>query len=267
MVMGGAGRAFGRIAPIVRPVMKLPGKPTGGSGFGCGNDDGGNGGDATPAKGPADNSDGDNPLVSMWKAYNSKLESDPLIMKMLTSFTGFLLGDIIAQTCITKGDFDWFRLFRLSSFGFFVHGSTSHYFYNFLDGKIPGTTAAAVASKVFIDQVIWNPIFGVMFFGYVAALEGKGLPFVVEKIKKELLVSVRYLPPPIAPHLLSLPAAHALRALRRVLVLPQVTGSWKVWPIAHTINFRFIPSSQRVLYINSIQIGYNCFLSVISSRD
>jgi len=235
MVMGGAGRAFGRIARIVRPVMKLPGKPTGGSGFGCGNDDGGNGGDATPAKGPADNSDGDNPLVSMWKAYNSKLESDPLIMKMLTSFTGFLLGDIIAQTCITKGDFDWFRLFRLSSFGFFVHGSTSHYFYNFLDGKIPGTTAAAVASKVFIDQVIWNPIFGVMFFGYVAALECKGLPFVVEKIKKELWT--------------------------------QVTGSWKVWPIAHTINFRFIPSSQRVLYINSIQIGYNCFLSVISSRD
>ena len=103
MVMGGAGRAFGRIARIVRPVMKLPGKPTGGSGFGCGNDDGGNGGDATPAKGPADNSDGDNPLVSMWKAYNSKLESDPLIMKMLTSFTGFLLGDIIAQTCGRQG--------------------------------------------------------------------------------------------------------------------------------------------------------------------
>ena len=47
----------------------------------------------------------------------------------------------------------------------------------------------------------------------------------------------------------------------------QVTGSWKVWPLAHTINFRFIPSSQRVLYINSIQIGYNCFLSLISNRS
>ena len=47
----------------------------------------------------------------------------------------------------------------------------------------------------------------------------------------------------------------------------QVTGSWKVWPLAHAINFRFIPSSQRVLYINSIQIGYNCFLSIISNRD
>ena len=31
-----------------------------------------------------------------------------------------------------------------------------------------------MASKVFIDQVLWNPIFGVMFFSYVAALEGKG---------------------------------------------------------------------------------------------
>lgn len=47
----------------------------------------------------------------------------------------------------------------------------------------------------------------------------------------------------------------------------QVTGSWKVWPLAHAINFRFIPSSQRVLYINSIQVGYNCFLSIISNRD
>ena len=189
MVMGGAGRAFGRIARIVKPVMKIPGKPTGGSGFGCGND-GGDGGDATPAKEPADDDSNDNPLASMWKAYNDKLETDPLIMKMLTSFTGFLLGDIIAQTCIEKKPFDFARMARLSSFGFFVHGSTSHWFYGKLDGKIPGTSASAVASKVFIDQVLWNPIFGVMFFSYVAALEGKGPQYVVDKTKKELLTSV-----------------------------------------------------------------------------
>lgn len=43
-----------------------------------------------------------------------------------------------------------------------------------LDGKIPGTSAKAVFSKVFIDQVLWNPCFGVMFFSYVALLEAKG---------------------------------------------------------------------------------------------
>ena len=43
-------------------------------------------------------------------------------------------------------------------------------------------------------------------------------------------------------------------------------SSWTVWPIAHAINFKFIPNSQRVLYINTIQIFYNCFLSIIGSR-
>ena len=157
-------------------------------------------------------------------------------MKMATSATGFFIGDVLAQTCIQKNpEFDYFRLFRLASFGFLVHGSTSHWFYGMLDGKIPGTSAGVVASKVFIDQVLWNPIFGIMFFSYVAVLELKGLGYVVDKVQNELMT--------------------------------QVTGSWKVWPVAHAINFRFIPTQQRVLYINSIQIGYNCFLSLISNRQ
>ena len=86
-------------------------------------------------------------------------------MKALTSFTGFALGDILAQLFIQKNDpFDWYRLFRLSTFGLLVHGTTSHWFYGMLDGKIPGTSAKVVFSKVFIDQVLWNPCFGVMFF-------------------------------------------------------------------------------------------------------
>lgn len=37
------------------------------------------------------------------------------------------------------------------------------------------------------------------------------------------------------------------------------------WPAAHIINFRFIPSSQRILYINTIQVGYNAFLSTMQA--
>ena len=62
-----------------------------------------------------------------------------------------------------------------------------------------------------------------MFFSYVGLLEAKGLPYVVDKVNNDLWTAV--------------------------------TGSWRVWPLAHAINFRYIPSSQRVLYINSIQIG------------
>ena len=61
-----------------------------------------------------------------------------------------------------------------------------------LDGKLPGTSAKVVFTKVFIDQVLWNPIFGVMFFSYVALLEAKGIAYVVNKTKNELLTAVRH---------------------------------------------------------------------------
>lgn len=48
---------------------------------------------------------------------------------------------------------DLTRLMKLASFGALVHGSTGHFFYNFLDSKMPGTTALTVVKKVFIDQV------------------------------------------------------------------------------------------------------------------
>jgi protein Mpv17 len=35
--------------------------------------------------------------------------------------------------------------------------------------------------------VLWNPIFGIMFFSYVACLEWKGIDYVVEKTKNELM--------------------------------------------------------------------------------
>ena len=46
-----------------------------------------------------------------------------------------------------------------------------------------------------------------------------------------------------------------------------VMGSWAVWVPAHTINFAFVPPAQRLLYINSIQIGYNMFLSFLGNKE
>ncbi|CAM9724530.1 unnamed protein product [Sphacelaria rigidula] len=164
------------------------------------------------------------------------LDKQPLLTKSLTSMVGFALGDLLAQKGVEKKEeIDMTRLMKLASFGALVHGSTGHFFYNFLDSKIPGTAALTVAKKVFIDQIIWNPIFGCMFFGYMGAVDGLGVSAVSDKIKNNLWTSVK--------------------------------GSWTVWPVAHVINFRFIPTSQRLLYINTIQIFYNCFLSIISQRE
>lgn len=175
-------------------------------------------------------------MSGLWARYNKLLDAQPLLTKALTSLTGFTLGDILAQNFVEGGDkpYDIMRTLRLGSFGFLIHGTTGHYFYGFLDSKLPGTAPLTVVTKVAIDQTIWNPIFGIMFFGYLNFVEGKSWTDYTNKLKQDLKTAVM--------------------------------GSWAVWVPAHTVNFAFIPPSQRLLYINTIQIGYNVFLSFLGNK-
>ena len=175
-------------------------------------------------------------MSGLWARYNAMLEAQPLLTKALTSLTGFTIGDILAQNFVNQDGkpYDPMRTIRLGSFGFLIHGTTGHYFYGFLDSKLPGTKPQTVATKVLIDQTMWNPIFGLMFFGYLNLVEGKSFEDYKNKIKADLKTAVM--------------------------------GSWAVWVPAHTINFAFVPPSQRLLYINSIQIGYNVFLSFLGNK-
>jgi protein Mpv17 len=124
-----------------------------------------------------------------------------------------------------------------------------------------------------------------MFFSYVACLEWKGIDYVIDKTKNELMTSASLRPigglwelegrrgggvrqansRPSEADICAVTICSDTALTARPF--SQVTGSWKVWPLAHFFNFKYIPSSQRVLYINFIQIGYNCFLSIISNRD
>lgn len=176
-------------------------------------------------------------MAALWARYNALLEAQPLLTKALTSLTGFTAGDVLAQKFVEeKGKpYDIMRTVRLGSFGFLVHGTTGHYFYGMLDSKLPGTKPITVATKVAIDQTIWNPIFGVMFFGYLSLMEGKSWTDYTNKLKADLKTAVM--------------------------------GSWAVWVPAHTINFAFVPPQQRLLYINTIQIGYNVFLSFLGNKE
>lgn len=175
-------------------------------------------------------------MSGLWARYNKLLEAQPLLTKALTSLTGFTLGDILAQNFVEASDqpYDIMRTLRLGSFGFLIHGTTGHYFYGFLDAKLPGTAPLTVVTKVAIDQTIWNPIFGLMFFGYLNFAEGKSWTDYTNKLQQDLKTAVM--------------------------------GSWAVWVPAHTVNFAFIPPAQRLLYINTIQIGYNVFLSFLGNK-
>ena len=130
MLFGGASRSFGRALRSVSPRFPTFGKGGVSRGGNGGRMDGGDGGDGTDGKeatpSPDDDDSDDNPLKKAWKRYEELLDEKPVLMKALTSMTGFALGDILAQKFIQKTDpFDFLRLLRLTSFGFFVHGVSS----------------------------------------------------------------------------------------------------------------------------------------------
>lgn len=172
--------------------------------------------------------------VPGWAAYNEALDKKPLITKAMTSLVGWALGDLLAQIFISSGPFDVKRFITLSAFGFLYHGPSGHYFYNWLDSKIEGTSGKVVALKVFIDQTIWCPIFMSVFFTYLGLVDGDSFSTIGKKIQNDLLSACQ--------------------------------GSWKVWPIVHAVNFKFISTKHRLVFINSVQIAFNIFLSLIGTK-
>ena len=57
-----------------------------------------------------------------------------------------------------------------------------------------------------------------------------------------------------------------IRAKISTDLLGACQGSWKVWPLVHAVNFRFVPNKFRLFYINTVQIAFNIFLSIIGTR-
>ena len=78
-----------------------------------------------------------NVAKQLWGSYNRALTTNPILTKSFTSFTGFILGDGIAQLA-SKGPepYDYARTARFASFGFTIHASGAHFFYKALDAMV-----------------------------------------------------------------------------------------------------------------------------------
>ena len=41
-------------------------------------------------------------------------------------------------------------------------------------------------------------------------------------------------------------------------------ANYLVWPLVQAINFKFVPLDLRVLVVNFVSLGWNCFLSYLN---
>lgn len=116
-----------------------------------------------------------------------------------------------------------------------LHPTTGHVWYTTLDKYVfpdAPTSTRAVVTKTALDQLLWAPAFSCVFFAFINILDGR--PDAV------------------------LPAIQAK-------LLPMLLANYALWPAAHLINFKFVPSRQRILYINCVQILWSAYLSHLSA--
>ncbi|XP_012259868.1 mpv17-like protein 2 isoform X2 [Athalia rosae] len=144
------------------------------------------------------------------------------------------VGDTLEQHYeILQGDWEkWSptRTRHMAISGMSV-GIVCHHWYKYLDRKMPGRSIGIVLKKVFVDQMVCSPLCIAMFFVTLGILERTTWPEFKQEIKDK---------------------AYRL-----------YVAEWIVWPPAQIFNFYFLPTRFRVLYDNTISLGYDVYTSQV----
>ncbi|KAG5672111.1 hypothetical protein PVAND_002266 [Polypedilum vanderplanki] len=148
------------------------------------------------------------------------------------------VGDIIEQNLeIYRKEikaWDKIRTRNMATSGLTV-GVFCHFWYQYLDSKLPGRTFKTVMRKVLVDQIIASPIVISLFFITLGVVRRESLEETMNEIRQKFIRLYK--------------------------------AEWIVWPTAQVINFWILPLKYRVLYDNTISLGYDVYTSyVINER-
>lgn len=165
--------------------------------------------------------------------------SDKYLLYTNVTLSGTLsgFGDLLEQhyEILTHELESWdkIRTRNMSVSGIAI-GVICHYWYNYLDRRLPGYTIQTVCKKIIVDQLICSPVCITTLFVTCAFLERKPTKELVKEIKEKAWILY--------------------------------VAEWTVWPLAQFINFYFLPTKFRVLYDNTISVGYDVYTSYVKHK-
>ncbi|KAH9627345.1 hypothetical protein KSS87_020300 [Heliosperma pusillum] len=171
-----------------------------------------------------------------WIAYEETLKTNPVLAKMVISGVVYSVGDWIAQCYEGKPlfDFDRARMIRSGLTGFALHGSLSHYYYEFCEELFPFHDWWAVPLKVAFDQTVWSAIWNSIYFTVLGFLRLESPVSIFKELKAAFF--------------------------------PMLTAGWKLWPFAHLVTYGLIPVEQRLLWVDCVELIWVTILSTYSNE-
>ncbi|XVE50349.1 hypothetical protein DITRI_Ditri01bG0155400 [Diplodiscus trichospermus] len=171
-----------------------------------------------------------------WSAYEEALKTNPVLAKMVISGVVYSLGDWIAQCFEGKPlfEFDRTRMFRSGLVGFTLHGSLSHYYYQFCEDLLPSGDLWVIPVKVGCDQTVWAAVWNSIYFAVLGFLRLESPINIFNELKATFW--------------------------------PMLTAGWKLWPFAHLITYGVIPLEQRLLWVDCVELIWVTILSTYSNE-
>jgi len=160
-------------------------------------------------------------LKALKSWYMNQLQSNPILTKAITSMVIGALGNVICQY-MTKKPFNITDFIRFIVVNFSV-SPIFHYWYAFLGENVQGSL-----QRVACDQLVFSPIFTIVFFVLFNVLKGQP-GNIIPQIKQDYTA-----------------------------VLIQ---NYKIWPAAQFVNLNLIPQNLQVLFGNFIGLIWNVYLS------
>jgi len=167
--------------------------------------------------------------------YNKLLDTNYTATQIGTAGTLYCVGDVICQTVEGKEHFDYARVARMTGMGVVLMGFAGSKWYHFIDKLLPATNTATIVKKVALDQFVFAPTFYLTFYSGMSLLEGHTVSYTAEHIKKKFL--------------------------------PTYLADLTFWPAAQAFNFKMVTPPNRVLYISTLCIPWNAFLSHLQHND
>jgi len=165
------------------------------------------------------------------------LKRFPVLMASFQTGSLMCVGDIISQTFVEKKavkDLDWKRTARFGAVGLIVVGPVLRTWYGVMERKIVLKTPAATAmAKVATDQLLFAPFFLCQFLGLWGFLNGHSW----EEVKADIK-----------------------RTYGAILI-----RNYQLWPAAQMINFWLVPLQHRVLFVQSLAVIWNTYLSYMTN--
>lgn len=194
-------------------------------------------------------------MLKLWRLYQNCLKVHPIKTQVISSGILWGLGDIAAQSIShstakhrlhisdpeQKFKINWKRVAITSTFGFGFVGPVGHLWYENLDRfirlklQMQPNSLRFVGTKVAVDGLLFGPFDLLVFFTYMGFSTGKSATQVKEDLKRDFI--------------------------------PALILEGGAWPLMQAVNFRFVPVSHQLLYVNAFCLFDSAFLSWLEQQE